>query len=346
MAMNDERGPGETPLLLEVHDLRVAFRVPRKVGGRSNCLVRAVDGVSLGIGSGTTLGLVGESGCGKTTVGRAILRLIEATGGRVVFDGLDVLSAPRRVLHRLRRRMQIVFQDTSGSLNPRLTIGQTLAEPLVLHRMARRVELRSHVGRLLERVGLRNADADRYPHELSGGQRQRVAIARAIALEPQLIIWDEPVSALDVSIQAAILNLLHDLQREMGLAGLFIAHNLAVVRHVSDRVAVMYLGRILETADADTVYASPAHPYTMALMASVPGQMNGDTVKDFVLSGDVPSPMDRPAGCALHPRCPFATRKCQQVAPALEHHPSLSPGHLAACHHAGTIAPVSTARSV
>jgi oligopeptide/dipeptide ABC transporter ATP-binding protein len=346
MAMSNARGPGRTSPLLDVRDLRVEFRVPGVIGAGSSRAVRAVDGVSLSIERGTTLGLVGESGCGKTTVGRAILRLTEAAGGQVVFDGVDVLSAPRGVLRRLRRQMQVVFQDTSGSLNPRLTIGQTLAEPLILHRMVRRNEVGDRVRDLLERVGLRGADADRYPHELSGGQRQRVAIARAVALEPRLIVWDEPVSALDVSIQAAILNLLRDLQREMQLAGLFIAHNLAVVRHVSDRVAVMYLGRIVETADANSVYGAPAHPYTMALMTSVPGRNDEAAEHRIVLRGDVPSPIDRPEGCALHPRCPFATEKCHQAAPLLEHHPGLSPGHLAACHHAGTVAPVSAARPV
>ncbi len=326
-----------TRALLEVRDLRVVFRAPRRFGQRPGGIVRAVDGVSFDIDRGTTLGLVGESGCGKTTVGRAILRLTDTAGGQVLFDGFDVLTAPGAEIGRLRREMQIVFQDTSGSLNPRLTVGWTVAEPFRLHRMARGRELGESVAELLERVGLRAVDAHRYPHELSGGQRQRVGIARAIALRPKFIVWDEPVSALDVSIQSAILNLLRDLQRDMGLTCLFISHNLAVVRHVSDRVAVMYLGRIVEISDAPDLYASPSHPYTMALMAAVPGEGRDGSRDRLALRGDVPSPIDPPSGCVFHPRCPFASNECRREAPLLEHYAHLSPGHQVACHHAMTI---------
>ncbi len=319
--------------LVKVRDLRTYFPVRRGPLGRTVAYVRAVDGVSFDIEGGTTLGLVGESGCGKTTVGRTILRLVHATGGRVWFDASDVLAASRTTLRRLRRNMQIVFQDASGSLNPRMTVGRIVGEPLTLHRVARGPKWRECVATLLERVGLRTADADRYPHELSGGQRQRLGIARAIALNPKFVICDEPVSALDVSIQAQILNLLNDLKRELGLTYLFIAHDLSVVEHFSDRVAVMYLGKIVEIADAAELYERPKHPYTIALLSAVPNPDPHRRPKHIVVTGDVPSPIDPPHGCAFHPRCPIATDECRRVTPSLQGHTDLPSGHLVACHH-------------
>jgi oligopeptide/dipeptide ABC transporter ATP-binding protein len=289
--------------------------------------------VSFDVGRGTTLGLVGESGCGKTTLGRAILRLIEPTGGEVHFSGVDVLAASSAVLRRLRRDMQIVFQDPLGSLNPRMTVGQSIAEPLLIHHAIAGRQRRAMVAKLMDRVGLQPAYMDRYPHEFSGGQRQRVGIARAIALEPKFIVCDEPVSALDVSVQSQILNLLSDLQEELGLTYLFIAHNLAVVEHFADRVAVMYLGKIVEIGDAADLYDRPQHPYSIALLAAAPQPdptRRGDRV---VLAGDVPSPADPPTGCAFHPRCAFATEECRKVTPLLRDQPGLAPDHRAACHH-------------
>lgn len=323
--------------LVKVRELRTFFPIRRGVVGRVTGYVRAVDGVSFEIAGGTALGLVGESGCGKTTVGRSILRLIDPTGGDVWFDGVDVRLASKTVLRRLRRDMQIVFQDTSGSLNPRMTIGRIVAEPLAVHDVAQGRRRRELVATLLARVGLRTADADRYPHELSGGQRQRVGIARAIALNPKFVVCDEPVSALDVSIQAQILNLLGDLKRELGLTYLFIAHDLAVVEHISDRVAVMYLGKIVEIADSVDLYSRPQHPYTMALIGAVPDPDPTKQRKRMVLAGDVPSPADPPGGCAFHPRCPFTTEECRLVTPPLQEHPDSSAGHLVACHHVDKI---------
>jgi len=304
---------------------------------RSAAYVRAVDGVSFDVLRGTTLGLVGESGCGKTTAGRTILRLVAATGGSVFFDGADVLKADGRTLRTLRRHMQIVFQDPFGSLNPRMTVGRIVAEPLDVYAVGRRRERRDRVAELLTRVGLRSDDARRYPHEFSGGQRQRIGIARAIALNPRFVILDEPVSALDVSIQAQILNLLNDLKAELKLTYLFIAHNLAVVEHFSDRVAVMYLGKIVEVADAADLYARPRHPYTMALLASVPEHDPARRREPSPVFGEPPSPLSPPSGCAFHPRCPFATEECRRVTPPLKSEPGLARGHLVACHHVGTI---------
>lgn len=317
--------------LLSVRNLRSSFSL--RGGGR----VLAVDGVSFDIPAGQTLGLVGESGCGKTTLARSILRLIEPTGGRVLFDGTDVLAASSRELRSLRRNMQIVFQDAAGSLNPRLPIGRIVAEPLVVHRIASGADLNQRVTALLDLVGLRAADAQRYPHELSGGQRQRVGIARAIALNPKLIICDEAVSALDVSIQAQILNLLRDLQRELGLTYLFIAHNLAVVHHFSDRVAVMYLGKIVEMGDAAELYRNPRHPYTQVLIDAAPEIDLDRTRAEHDLAGDMPDPSHPPSGCAFHPRCRFATDECGRIAPKLEWHSGLSENHVVSCHHADSL---------
>jgi len=291
-----------TPLL-DVRDLTTHFPVRRGVLRRTVGHVRAVDGVDLTIGQGETLGLVGESGCGKSTAGRTILRLIEATAGRVVFDGQDVFTADRAEMHRLRREMQIVFQDPVGSLNPRMTVGKIVGEPMQVHGLSRGADLEQRVAELLDRVGLDPNYAARYPHEFSGGQRQRIGIARALSLSPRFIVCDEPVSALDVSIQAQILNLLQDLKNDMGLAYLFIAHNLAVVEHFCDRVAIMYLGRIVESADRDTIYARPRHPYTKALLSAAPHPKPVRESNRIVLPGEVPSPINPPSGCSFHPRC-------------------------------------------
>ena len=276
----------------------------------------------------------GPFGCGKTTAGRTILRLIPATAGLVRFDGRDVFSLGHAALRRLRRRMQIIFQDPMGSLNPRMTVGDIVGEGLKIHGLARRRDLRDRVARLLVRVGLSASHAERYPHEFSGGQRQRIGIARAIALEPEFIVCDEPVSALDVSVQSQILNLLNDLKQELGLTYLFIAHNLAVVEHFSDVVAVMYLGRIVEIASADDIYSRPTHPYTQALLSAVPEPDPTKRTQRVVLSGEVPSPVDPPAGCAFHPRCPFAVDLCRRALPVLEPGDRDRPEHLVACHRA------------
>jgi len=329
--------------ILDVRDLKTYFPVRRGVFSRVRAWVKAVDGVSFSVPRGQTLGLVGESGCGKTTVGRTLLRLIPATGGQVWFDGVDVFAQGRRQLRTLRRRMQIIFQDPIGSLNPRMTVGTIVGEALTVHGIARGRERNRRVGELLERCGLSPSHMSRYPHEFSGGQRQRIGIARALALNPDLIVCDEPVSALDVSIQSQILNLLKDLQREMRLSYLFIAHNLAVIEHFSDSVAVMYLGRIVETASAEAIYRSPKHPYTQALLSAVPEPDPARRRSRIVLAGEVPSPIAPPPGCAFHPRCPLAGGLCRQKTPLLERRQGCEPGHLAACHYADEITPTTVA---
>jgi oligopeptide/dipeptide ABC transporter ATP-binding protein len=328
-------------VLLSAEELKTHFPVRGGVLSRVKGWVKAVDGVSLRVRRGRTLGLVGESGCGKTTVGRTVLRLIPATGGTVRFDGMDVFAMPRRNLRALRRRMQIIFQDPVGSLNPRLTVGSIVGEALAVHGIARGRERDRRVSELLERVGLRASYMSRYPHEFSGGQRQRIGIARALAVKPDLIVCDEPVSALDVSIQSQILNLLKDLQEEYGLSYLFIAHNLAVVEHFSDDMAVMYLGKIVETAEAGYIYKNPKHPYTQALLSAVPATNPDQRRARIVLGGEVPSPLDPPPGCAFHPRCPLATEICREMVPDLIEHRGCEPGHLAACHHADDIVPAT-----
>jgi oligopeptide/dipeptide ABC transporter ATP-binding protein len=315
--------------LLRVSDLCVHFRTrARLLGGHAHPL-KAVDGVSLDLPGGKTLGLVGESGCGKSTLARAILRLIPATSGRVYFDGHDLFTLPLRALRPLRRRMQFVFQDPYGSLNPRLRVETIVGEALTVHGLVRtNAERRARVAQLLAQVGLTSADGDRFPHEFSGGQRQRIGIARALALQPSLIICDEPVSALDVSIQAQILNLLADLKQQLGLTYLFIAHNLAVVRHICAEVAVMYLGRIVEHAPTAQFFAHPGHPYTRALLAAA-------TTFEPGLSGEPPSPLNPPPGCPFHPRCPLAQPRCHTDVPQLTLRAGLSPAQRVACHFAG-----------
>ena len=313
--------------------------VPRTVGQ-----VRAVDGVSFSIRQGQTLGLVGESGCGKTTTGRAILRLVEPTSGRVIFDGRDVLAMKGQELRNLRREMQIIFQDPYGSLNPRMTVGAMLEEPILVHgiesrdesstpasnstRSFSRKQARRRVAELLEVVGLSPAHAGRYPHEFSGGQRQRIGIARALTVNPRFIVCDEAVSALDVSIQAQVLNLLRELQQQFNLTYLFIAHDLAVVKHVSDRVAVMYLGEIVEEAETAEIFARPLHPYTQALLASIPIPVPRAKRQQVRVKGDVPTPQNPPEGCRFHTRCPIAIEDCKTGKPPLV---ELSPGHRVAC---------------
>jgi oligopeptide/dipeptide ABC transporter ATP-binding protein len=323
------RRPLPAPLL-SVRDLRKHYPIRRGLFGGQAGTVRAVDGVSFDVLPGETLGVVGESGCGKTTLGRSILRLIEPTAGTVTFDGMNVLALKGATLRRLRRQMQIIFQDPFSSLNPRMTIGAIVREGLTIHRIAEGAAADARVRQLLSEVGLRPEYASRYPHEFSGGQRQRVGIARALSVEPRFIVCDEPVSALDVSVQAQVVNLLQDLQRERGLAYLFIAHDLSVVEHIADRVAVMYLGKVVELASARDLYREPLMPYTQALLSAVPVPDPRATKARIVLSGDVPSPANPPPGCVFHPRChhPAKDEACTQIVPPLE---EKAPGHLAAC---------------
>ncbi len=324
-----------TDALLEVEGLKVYFPVRAGVLRRLKGYVHAVDGISFKVAPGTTLGLVGESGCGKTTTGRALLRLYKPTAGKVIFQGQDLASMARARLRQVRKDLQMIFQDPFESLNSRHTVGTILEEPFIVHRMGDRALRRRKVRQLLDMVGLPVAAADRFPHEFSGGQRQRIVIARAIALEPRLIVCDEPVSALDVSIQSQILNLLLDLQQNMGLTYIFISHDLAVVKFISDYIAVMYLGKIVEQAPADRLYQNPWHPYTRALIAAIPVARPGRRAIRATLAGEVPSPVKPPSGCRFHPRCQYAQDVCRQQEPVLACLPGQEDsGHLVACHRA------------
>jgi oligopeptide/dipeptide ABC transporter ATP-binding protein len=319
----------EAAPVLEVKDLKKHFPVKKGLLRRTVGQVYAVDGVSFSIGEGETLGLVGESGCGKTTAGRAVLRLIEPTSGSVKMQGRDITHLSKTELRPFRQQMQIVFQDPFSSLNPRMSAGEIVAEPLKVHGVAVAKERKEQVAALFERVGLRAAQMSNYPHQFSGGQRQRIGIARALALGPKLIVGDEPVSALDVSIQAQVINLLQDLQRERRLSYLFISHNLAVVEHISHRIAVMYLGRIVEYASTRSIFTRPQHPYTEALLSAVPVPDPAVRRKKQVLQGDVPSPVNPPSGCHFHTRCPLATARCKTETPLLR---EIAPGHHVSCH--------------
>ncbi|HEX2092284.1 MAG TPA: ABC transporter ATP-binding protein [Longimicrobiaceae bacterium] len=337
-AKGDSDLRGQTPddmeppmdALLVVRGLRKYFPIRKGFFNRHVGDVKAVDGVSFFLRRGETLGVVGESGCGKSTTGRAILRLIEPTAGRAEFDGRNIFEMDRNELRRLRRRAQIVFQDPFSSLNPRMTIAEMLREVLGIHGIAKGQKANDRIAELLSVVGLRPEHAVRYPHEFSGGQRQRIGIARALAVEPDLIVCDEPVSALDVSVQAQVINLLQDLQRQFGLTFMFIAHDLSVVEHISDRVAVMYLGRIVELADSKALYRNPLMPYTQALLSAVPVPEPGRKRKRIVLIGDVPSPANPPPGCPFHPRCqhPLKDEDCAKIVPPLA---DKGGGHFAAC---------------
>lgn len=321
--------------LLQVENLSKAFTIRSGPLGQHKATLQAVNNLSFTLQEGETLGLVGESGCGKSTTGRLLLRLLDADQGKVLFQNQDVLQLKTGQLRALRRQMQMIFQDPVASLNPRHRIGEIIGEPLLIHGLAKGQQLRREVETLLEKVGLDRDHYDRYPHQFSGGQRQRIGIARAVALRPKLIICDEPVSALDLSIQAQVVNLLQDLQEEFNLTYLFIAHDLSVVKHVSDRVAVMYLGRIVEHAAADELYRSPRHPYTEALMNAIPNLNPGAAEKSrMTLKGEVPSAIKPPSGCPFHPRCFYAEDYCQKVRPDLIEQ---SPGHLAACHFSSRV---------
>ncbi len=315
--------------LLTVQNLRKAFKVSANRPGAAKQLLKAVDGVSFELKTGETLGLVGESGCGKSTIGKLLLRLIEPDDGTICFDGKMITGMPKREMTAMRREMQIIFQDPYSSLNPRMRVGDIIGEPLVVHGLARGKEIREQVLILMKKVGLAPEHYDRYPHEFSGGQRQRIGIARTLAVQPRLVVADEPVSALDLSIQAQIVNLLKDLQQEFGLTYLFISHDLGVIEHVCDRVAVMYLGRIVELADVEQLYKQPRHPYTEALLNSVPVPDPQHVRQHQILSGEIPSPIDPPEGCHFHPRCPYAQEICRQEYPSLIEQ---AEGHQAACH--------------
>jgi oligopeptide/dipeptide ABC transporter ATP-binding protein len=329
--------------LLEVRSLKKYFPIRKGLFSRATAWVRAVDDVSFDVYPGETLGLVGESGCGKTTVGRSILRLIEPTDGEVRFAGVDVRQLDRKQLRWLRRHMQIIFQDPYSSLNPRMTVGAIIGEALYVHGLARGKELERRVQELLVHVGLSPSYRSHYPHEFSGGQRQRIGIARALALNPRFIVCDEPVSALDVSIQAQILNLLQDLQKELGLSYLFISHDLNVVEHIADRVAVMYLGRLVETAPVDELFRNPLHPYTQALISANP--IPDPTIRSerIVLAGDVPSPVQPPTGCPFHPRCPRVMDRCKTTEPPLGRIDQGQDAHMVWCHLYGDARPASGA---
>lgn len=327
--------------LLEVRNLRKTFQVTTGALAGSHLALKAVDGVSFSLRAGETLGLVGESGCGKSTTGKAILRLLEPDGGEVLFEGEDLLSLSPGQMRTRRRDLQMIFQDPYSSLNPRMQVADIVGEPLKIHGLAKGRELRQEVVRLLETVGLGATHLDRYPHEFSGGQRQRIGIARALAVKPRLIIADEPVSALDLSIQAQVVNLMQDIQQQFELTYLFIAHDLSIIEHISDRVAVMYLGRIVELTPADQLYKAPRHPYSEALLNAVPIPNPHARKQKRPLLGEIPSPLNPPSGCHFHPRCPYARELCRQQSPELT---DQGDGHLAACHFSDQVGRYRIAR--
>jgi oligopeptide/dipeptide ABC transporter ATP-binding protein len=322
--------------LLEAENLVKHFPAARNLFGRPTAFVKAVDGVSFHVNAGETLALVGESGCGKSTVSRLVLRLIEPDAGRIQFEGRDLLGFDNEALRAFRRQAQIIFQDPYASLNPRMTVAQILGEPLALHNLVPSDKRRARIEELLRLVGLEPRFARRYPHEFSGGQRQRIAIARALAVEPKLIICDEPVSALDVSIRSQILNLLRDLQQRLGLAYIFVSHDLAVVKHIADRVAVMNLGTIVETADTQALFASPRHPYSRALLSAIPVPKPQAKRERVILQGEMPSALHPPAGCRFHTRCPFVVERCRTAVPQLL---ADGTGHAVACHRVADLPP-------
>lgn len=326
----------ENEYLLDVRDLKIHFPIFSGIIRRRTGFVRAVDGVSFTIQKGETLGLVGESGCGKTTTGWAVLQLHKPTEGVIFFDGQNLKQASGDQMKKVRRRMQMIFQDPGSSLNPRMTIGQIISEPLRVHGLAKGTQSRERVCELLEKVGINPGYINRYPHQFSGGQRQRIGIARALAVEPEFIVCDEPISALDVSIQAQIINLLQDLQAQYNLTYMFIAHDLSVVKHISNRVAVMYLGKIVELADRVELYKNPLHPYTRAILSAVPmpNPRKEKQRKRILLEGDLPSPANPPAGCHFHTRCSLAIEQCRQAEPPFAEY---SKGHFAACFRAPTV---------
>ena len=319
----------ENSPLLEVRNLRKCFPIQKDLFGRVQKELVAVDDVSFTLGAGQTLGIVGESGCGKTTMGRAILKLHQPSGGQILFDGKDITGYSNAQMRPLRTEMQIIFQDPYSSLPPRATVGDILSEPVRVHKIVPEREVKDYVMDLMEKCGLRDYYYERYPHEFSGGQRQRICIARALSVKPKLVVCDEPVSALDVSIQAQIINLLKELQRSMNLTYLFISHDLSVVKFISDKVGVMYLGAMMEFGDKKDIFASPLHPYTQALFSAIPNPDPDAKMNRIVLSGDIPSPANPPRGCRFHTRCPYATERCRTEVPAYREY---GKGHFAACH--------------
>jgi oligopeptide/dipeptide ABC transporter ATP-binding protein len=328
MNNHQKRDEPAVEALLQVDQLKVHFPVKKGLLGRTTGHVFAVDGISLSLDKGETLGIVGESGCGKTTAGMAMLKLEEPTGGQVLFKGRNIAGMSRKALKRLRKDMQIIFQDPYSSLNPRMTLNRIIGDPMRIHQVYPKDEVDDRVAYLLDKVGLSPEQGFRYPHEFSGGQRQRIGVARALSLNPSLIIGDEPVSALDVSIQAQIINLLIDLQQEFDLSYIIISHDLAVVEYICDRIAVMYMGRFVEFTTYDRLYSDPKHPYTRALLSAIPEIGKMDDKKRIILKGDVPSPMNPPAGCRFHPRCPDAMDECSRTEPVLT---EICPGHHVAC---------------
>ena len=325
----DMEKPYDPEALLEVRHLRKCFPIQKSLTGKVLQELVAVDDISFKLKPGETLGIVGESGCGKTTMGRTVLKLHPSNGGRIIFDGQDITDLKGKDMRAIRRKMQIIFQDPYSSLPPRATVGDILSEPVIVHNIVPKEQVREYVLDLMEKCGLRDYYYERYPHEFSGGQRQRICIARALAVQPQLVICDEPVSALDVSIQAQIINLLKDLQRSMGLTYLFISHDLSVVKFISDKIGVMYLGAMMEYGNKKDIFANPLHPYTKALFSAIPVPNPDVKMNRIVLSGDIPSPANPPKGCRFHTRCPHATEKCKHVTPCYREY---EPGHFAACH--------------